>query len=165
MSKTINTSGKPDTINVQGFDSVANAWVPETMYLASYNTSHDPDTLKEFDYNFASFPALPSFTTVYYYQSYTNTLETNPVGTIKDDAVVYPNPVKDQFTIARLNVTIGTTVSLSIINTSGQIISRQTMTWQGQAQIVTQYLVPGVYWVIATDNSGNELHRQAIVKN
>jgi len=164
MSKLINMSGLPDTVTIQGYDSILHSWEPQTLEVISYNTAHYPDTLKEFDYNFTYYPAAPSYTTIYYYQAYLNTLEINPVQAKNDDALIYPNPVKDQFTIASLNIANGCSISVSVINADGQVIARQTMTWQGLEQISTKELVPGVYWVVIQDGSGNALHRQAIVK-
>ncbi len=164
MTKTINLSGQPDTVYIQGFDSLLNAWVPQTKEVIHYNGNHYPDTLKEYDYNFTAYPTNPSYKTIYYYQTYLNSLETNSVPANIDGASIYPNPVKNQFTIARLNVSNGTGIYVSIINASGQIVTRQAMTWQAQTQISMQDMIPGRYWVIIQDGAGKMLHRQAVVK-
>ena len=60
MSKTINAAGFPDTVNIDGFDSIMNAWVPQTMDVINYNSFNLPDSLHEYDYDFTSFPSTPS---------------------------------------------------------------------------------------------------------
>ena len=164
MAKTINAIGLPDTINKQGFDSILNAWVPQTLYVASYNTFKDPDTLLEYDYNFTAYPATPSYITKYYYSTFVNKTEVNNVAVNNDAALIFPNPATNQFTITQLNVPLNTSVFVTLMNEQGQMVMRQNMHWQGQTQISINGLIPGAYWVAIQDDKGNMLHRQAIVK-
>ena len=92
MTKHINTLGEPDTVTIQGFDSLLNAWVPQTRDVIIYNSFKDPDTLKEFDYNFTAFPTKPSFTTVYYYDSFFNKTGVEHLTTLNDNVKIFPNP-------------------------------------------------------------------------
>jgi len=164
MTKVINSGGLPDTVNINSFDSIANAWVPQTMDIISYNSSHNPDTLQDYEYNFTRFSDTPSFTTIYYYQNYTNTLETASIEPVNDNAKIFPNPATNSITITGLNVPQNATISVSLVNISGQIVSRQTLGWQGEAQISTSDLVPGVYCLMIQDGTGNIVHRQTVVK-
>ena len=164
MNKTINGSGLPDTVNINGFDSLLNAWVPQTMDVVSYNSSNLPDTLKEYDYNFTTFPAIPGFTTVYYYQTYINTTATNNVTALANNISIYPNPATGLITISRLGVMQKGVVTISIINVNGQLVSRQKIPAHNETEISISNLLPGVYYVVIQDQSGNMLHRQAIVK-
>jgi len=164
MSKVANISGLPDTVTIQGFDSILNAWVPQSFDVISYNTSHNPDTLKEYDYNFTAFPSTASYTTLYYYQTAYNTVETNPVAGNPDVSMLYPNPVAGQLTITGLNAALGARLSVSMLNETGQVVSRETFSWQGQKQVGTQELLPGIYWVVIQDETGALLHRQSIVR-
>ena len=164
MSKHLNLAGYPDTVYINGFDSLLNAWIPQTMDVVHYNTFNDPDTLKDYEYNFTAYPATPDFTTIYYYQSYLITTGTELTPEIQDEVVIYPNPLTDHFTISQLNVAPDARISVSIINSLGQIISRETMNWQGNKQIETAALAPGTYWVLISDGQGKILHRKSIIK-
>jgi len=164
MQKIIGGIGLPDTVNVYSFDSVANAWEPFTMDLVSYNSSGLPDTLFEYDYNFVSFPATPNYTTVYYYQTYTNTEATNNVVKLNDAISIYPNPVLDIVTISQSGILQKGMLTVTLTNISGQVVSKQEIPSQEQMQISIGHLVPGTYLVMIQDASGNLLHRQPLVK-
>jgi len=166
MNKIINsTTGLPDTVNIQGFDSLLNTWVPQTVDVMTYNSSHDPVMLKDYEYNFTSFPSTPNFITYYYYNPYTID-NTGIKGTLpaSGSAVVYPNPATNTISISRLNVPANTPVSVLLMNIRGQVVSRNSLHWQNEAHIPVGDLTPGVYWVVIQDDAGNLLHRQAVVK-
>ncbi len=164
MSKIINGGGLPDTVNVDGFDSILNAWIPQTRYTAAYNSFNLPDTLREYDYNFTTFPTNPSFTTVYYYQTYVNSTATNSVKALVDNINIYPNPATDMITISQSGVLEKGMMSVSIININGQVISRQHMPAQDQIQMSIKSLLPGIYYVVLQDEKGTILYKQTIVK-
>jgi hypothetical protein len=164
MSKHLNLAGYPDSVTIQGYDSILNAWVPQTMETVHYNSFNDPDTLKDYEYNFTSFPSTPDFTTIYYYQNYLITTNTEITPEAQQQVIIYPNPVTDHFTISQLNAAMGAHLSVSIFNSLGQLTSRETMTWQGSNQIETSTLVPGTYIVIINDSHGMVLSRNSILK-
>jgi len=164
MTKIANSFGLPDTVTIQGFDSLLNSWVPQTMDIVSYNVAHDPDTLKEYDYNFTHFPNTPSFRTVYYYDSFINKLGVHQVAAVKDETQVYPNPTTDIITISQLGVTQNSPVSVDVVSVKGQMVIREYLHWQGEAQISLNGLVPGIYWLEIQGAAGNMIHRQAVVK-
>jgi hypothetical protein len=164
MTKVINGSGLPDTVLIKSFDSLLNAWVPQTMDVISYNSFHNPDTLQDYEYNFTAYPPTPSFTTVYYYETYINTLGVNNVALTPDNTKIFPNPTTNTITISQVDVPKNSVVTVSLLNVNGQMVSRQYMQWQDEAQISVSDLTPGVYWVVIQDESGNMVHRQAFVK-
>jgi long-subunit fatty acid transport protein len=102
--------------------------------------------------------------TVYYYQTYINTLATNNTAKVNDAINVYPNPATDMITISQSGVIQKGLVSVSLMNISGQVVSRQKMPSQNEMQISVGYLLPGIYYVVIQDAAGNTLHRQAVVK-
>jgi Secretion system C-terminal sorting domain len=165
MTKILNGLGLPDTVYIQSFDSLLNSWVPQTMEKMHYNVSNDPDTLKDYEYNWTSFPATPNFTTVYYYQPYLITTGTQNVPAVANNIKVYPNPATNIITIAELNVPQGSGIIVELLNVSGQVVSRQGMPWRGEAQVSVKELQPGMYFMSIQDAEGNMLHRQAIIKN
>ena len=164
MTKLVNGLGLPDTVYIQGFDSLLNAWVPQTMDVVTYDAANNPDTLQDYEYNFTSYPSSPSFTTVYYYETYLVTLASNNVTTTKDEVKVYPNPVTSSLNISHLNVPSNSSVTVTLTNVSGQMVSRELMQWQGSTQLSVAGLLPGLYFVMIQDGRGNVLHRQSVVK-
>jgi|GEM_PF-668283 len=164
MTKHINLSSLPDTVWIKGFDSLLNAWVPQTMDVMHYNASHDPDTLKDFEYNFTAYPSTPDFTTVYYYQNYLNSLSAPQAPQPADAVLLYPNPVKDFCTITGLQAPAGSRITATVVNAAGQVVSCEGFSWQGSYQMATSHLTPGAYWVVLQDDKGNIYHRQAIAK-
>jgi len=164
MSKLVNGLGLPDTVYIQGFDSLMNAWVPQTMDVISYDAANNPDTLQDYEYNFTAYPSTPSFTTVYYYETYLLTLANNTVAAANDQVKVYPNPATNTLNITQLGVPTGTMVTMTLMNVSGQMMSREQLPWTGSAQVSVATLVPGVYELVIQDGKGNMLHRQSVVK-
>jgi len=164
MTKIANTLGFPDTVNIEGYDSLLISWVPQTMDVISYNVFHDPDTLKEYDYNFANFPSNPSFKTVYYYDSFISRVGVQNIVTIADETKVYPNPATDMITISQLGAVQNAMVSIALLNEQGQMVRRERMYWQNETQVSLGGLIPGVYWLEILDATGNMLHRQTVVK-
>ena len=168
MTKVTNTLGLPDTVNIKSFDSLANSWIPQTMDIIKYDTAHNPDTLWEYDYNFTAFPSTPNYTTVYYYQTYYDTAHPvavmNNVNAANDRIILFPNPANNTITISRLTAAKYTTLSVSLMNMSGQMVRRESMPWQSEVQISVNDLQPGIYWIVIQDGDGKLLHRQAVVK-
>jgi len=163
MTKILNTSGLPDTVNKEGFDSILNAWVPMTRYVATYNSYNNPDTLKEFDYNYTYFPAVPSYTTLYYYGTYSAT-GVNQVPVASGKATVFPNPTTGTVYIAGLEVPVNSMISVSVTDIKGQLVTREQMSWQNEASLDLEGLLPGVYWLAVYDANGQQLCEQAVVR-
>jgi type IX secretion system substrate protein len=164
MTKAINSLGEPDTVTIQGFDSLLNSWVPQTFDVISYNSFKDPDTLQEYDYNFTAFPSAPNYTTVYYYGTFVNHTGVSNMVQATDRVNIFPNPAGNSITIAHLDVPDNTRISVALINVSGQIVSRTVIPWQNNTNIAVGDLVPGAYGMVIQDGSGNVLHRQTVVK-
>jgi len=165
MTKKIGSSGLPDTVDIDTYDSLSRAWIPETMDVISYNSFHDPDTLRDYEYDFTAYPSSPSYTTVYYYSTYTaNSAAVNNVPVIGDNVKVFPNPATGTVTITQLDVPVNAAITISVINVSGQWVSRERLDWQNQATISIAGLEPGVYWIYIQDGSGNTVCRKPVVK-
>jgi hypothetical protein len=164
MTKIINVgTGLPDTVYIKGFDSIMNAWVPQTMDVMNYNTYNDPVTLKDYEYNWTSYPTTPTFTTTYYYETFTPTSvqQTASVGSAR----VFPNPATSDLSIIGLDIADNTLISVSFVNLAGQVTSRESVRWHSSATISVRHLVPGLYQMIVQDGKGNMLHHQAVVKD
>ena len=163
MSKIINGAGLPDTVNIDGFDSIMNAWVPQTMDVFKYNSFSLPDSMHEYDYDFTAFPSGPSYNTVYYYETYVNTTATQNIKPVNGLVTVYPNPATNTINILQQGSQY-TMASIALVNVNGQTVARQTVQGQGEIQVSVKDLLPGIYWLVVQDSSGAILHRQAIVK-
>ena len=164
MSKVLNGSGRPDTVNIEGFDSLLNAWVPGTMNVVHYNTANYPDTIREYDYDFTHFPATPSYSTVYYYETYLTTTGLETVAETGASATIFPNPATNTFTISLSHTAPSSTLSYALMNVKGHVVQRAQMPMQTETKVSISDLVPGVYWIIVQDGNGKLLHKQAIVK-
>ena len=164
MTKQLNASGLPDTVNIQGWDSLSSAWVPQTMDVIKYDTAKNPDTLKDYEYNFGSFPSVPNYTTVYYYNSFINKLAVNIVKTLLDKTRIFPNPASNTLTIFNDELLEGAPISVILMNVSGQVISKTTVSWSSATQISVRELNAGIYWITVMDQAGNIVHTQAIRK-
>ena len=156
MDKTLNSLALPDTILTNGFDSVLDAWVPQMMQIARYDTAKNPDTLYEFDYNFTSYPALPNYTTVYYYQLYSNTTQVPNVAnaTLR----IWPNPATDAIMIDGT----GGNVLATIVDETGRMMLRQQS--NSGVKIDVSQLSSGTYYVVVTEAAGRILSRSKFVK-
>jgi hypothetical protein len=165
MTKNTNLAMLPDTVTINSFDSILNAWVPQTMDVIHYNLMNDPDTLKDYEYNFTAFPLTPDFQTIYYYQTYLNTTHIKPASPESgNNALIFPNPATDMLTITQLNAAMGAKISVIITNVSGQLITRETMTWQGSQQLSVANLLPGAYSISIYGGRGEILHTQTFIK-
>ena len=164
MSKVLNGSGLPDTVNIASFDSLMNAWIPQTMEVMHYNTSNYPDTMHEYDYNFTSFPSTPSYNIVYYYETYLNTTATKNMAAEEHPVAVYPNPAMNTITILQPLAISNTTLTYTFINVNGQMVHRENMVAQTETQLSVKDLQPGVYWLVIQDEGGNAVYKQAVVK-
>lgn len=162
MTKNINGIGRPDTVNIKNFDSLLNTWLPQTMDIVHYNGSNDPDTLKDFEYNFTSFPSTPNFTTVYYYETYVNLLGVEDVHA--NNVKVYPNPANNYITISQPGMALNTPVTLTLTNSLGQSVVTERLYWKGDMQMSLAGLATGTYWLVIRDGSGNIVHRGAVSK-
>jgi len=79
---------------------------------------------------------------------------------------IYPNPVKDQFTIHNLQVTRGTAVDVSIYNVLGELVMAVSLP-TADCQLPTctvdcRLFSPGMYWLQI--NSGGKVMREKFVK-
>jgi len=130
----------------------------------TYNSSHDPVTLKEYDYNFSYFPKKPSYITNYYYNSYIDKTEVKQIVSANDNTKVFPNPATNSITITQLNVPENTPIFMLIINIKGQMVNRTRVNWHNETEISMSDLTPGIYCLVIENEAGNILHRQAVVK-
>ena len=162
MTKTLNTAGYPDTVNVQGFDSLTNSWVPQTFYKVKYDTATNPDTLFEYDFNFVTFPSVPDYTTIYYYDTFRNVASVPMVNT-PQPVVIYPNPAHDNITISC--AAAHDDLSITIMDISGHLLYREKLGSSATGVSVSLAgWMPGLYQVIVRDALGKVTDIRKVVK-
>lgn len=164
VTKHINTSLLPDTVLYQGFDSVSNKWVPQDKYIMDYDSLNNPVKLKDYVYNGASFPIVPSFITTYYYEQYIGVGIKNTIAK-KDNAIVYPNPANENLFLSQFSIDKNTRIYISMTNINGQLLRTMSTEWQNNlVQIPISDLSPGVYTITIQNDAGEVLHQQAVIK-
>ncbi len=164
MTKHLNLSGQPDTVNIMGFDSLLNTWVPQTMDIVSYNSMSNPDTLKDYEYNFTSFPATPSFTTIYYYDIFRMSLGVTTNCTSAADVWrVYPNPAHNQINVDNDVAMRNNTLTISLTNVLGQKVLSAKTNGETMTSILTQDLLPGIYLLTINNLQGQMVHHENVV--
>jgi len=167
MTKYLNAEGLPDTVLVADWDSVAAAYLPASMYVATYNVYNNPDTLKEYDYNYTYYPATPSYNTVYYYNTYYDTTipaAVQPMPVANSSAMIYPVPAKNELNF-QISVSNDQPIMAVITNIIGQrVMKQQIFTNGGKAAIDVFSLMPGTYGIEVIDRSGRSLIKQLFNK-
>lgn len=166
MTKHI-AGSKPDTIYHDGWDSILNKWVPISKDYTRYNTDGNPDTLRNFLYNWTSYSTSPDYTTVYYYTVFT---DTTPISVPQVNALdngklfLFPNPVQNTLTISAPGIVGSNRHMLIVYNATGQLVSRQTVHPAIQMQLHVGTYAPGMYWVILEDQRTGQRYRERFVK-
>lgn len=162
MTKTLNGAGFPDIININTFDSLANAWVPSIKQMAYYNASNNPVKLDEFFYNFTSFPSTPDFTTNYYYESFTNTTGINS-DVKENNIIVFPNPAVNSFTISGIP-TSSEKCTLTLVDATGRTMIKRSYTNNTQTlDLFFGNLASGFYFLIIEDAESKVLFKRSVM--
>ena len=116
----------------------------------------------EYDFNFITFPAVPNYTTIYYYDTFRNVASV-PVVNTPQQVVIYPNPTHDNITISC--PTAHDDLSITIMDISGRLLYREKMSSTTTNALVSlSGWLPGLYQVIVQDAHGNVLDIQKVVK-
>jgi hypothetical protein len=164
MTKHVNASGLPDTVNIQAFDSLANQWVPYTLDIVKYDSVNNPDSLLAFEYNFTAFPATPNFTTVYYYNYVSDPNSVNNISAANNNITVYPNPAHENITLSGIS-NKNPTVWVNVYDMQGRMCGKQEIAVKdGNVELPVDYLVPGLYMLTLQDGAGAMLSRKLVVK-
>jgi Secretion system C-terminal sorting domain len=162
MTKTLNTFGFPDTVTVRGFDSLLNAWVPQSFETVTYDTANNPLSLSEYDYFFTAYPSIPNTTTYYYYQPYTNTTAA-PSLAVNTSVKIYPNPTSGNIHIETPENVSG--LVITVYNVAGLAVIRTNMSAATLSnQIELGNLAPGIYRVAVCSPDGQIVTQQQLVK-
>lgn len=166
MTKHI-VSGKPDTVYHDGWDSILNKWVPIAKDYVHYNTDGNPDTLRNYAYNWTSYSTSPNYTTVYYYQTFS---DTTPVSiptakTVKTNIItLFPNPVQNTLTIHAPGIATDNEHLLLVYNAAGQLISKEAIKPATYMLLQTQLYTPGMYWLVLEDRKTGYSYKERFVK-
>ena len=162
MTKHI-TSGKPDTVYHDGWDSILNKWTPISKDIAGYNTDGTPATLENYLYNWTAYSATPDYSTKYYYETFSdttpvaisNTLAAQPSSSVS----VFPNPAQNSISVSCLAVG-SSGLRLAICNMQGQTILVQHVKDTAHTDVAVGTLAPGMYWVLVDDLATRQRYGQ-----
>jgi len=167
-TRHISAAGLPDTLYTAETDQFGD-YLAKNYIALVYDAYNEPVTEFTYPFNFDASMVTGAYSDTaqimdyYYYETYTKTTGVNNIA-VQPTVVVYPNPVADQLHIAA-DITSGTPISLRLINAGGQNVILKNIEWMGNTETLSlNGLVPGMYWLIITDASGNILHKQAVVK-
>jgi hypothetical protein len=163
-AKHVNTASLPDTIYIQGWDSLANNWVPQTMQTCSYDTFKLPVKLMSYLYNGTSYPVLASTVTSYYYQRFNDNTAVPDVIKLPD-VKIYPNPASEKLNISIGGLAADTRIQIMLYNVKGQKVRSLNTMWANVLiQIPVADLNTGTYWISIQDVKGDLLNRQVFIK-
>ncbi len=167
MIKTLNVDGLPDTINAKTYDRIAGLWVPFTKYICKYDSFNNPTQLREYQYNFSSFPATADFTTYYFYETYTVDTGNGNIGieSLKSDLIkVFPNPTNGTVFIDGIDLN-KVIIHLTIMDVSGRIYREQELINNaGKASFSMYDMIPGTYLIKLSDEKGQFVKQQLLIK-
>lgn len=166
MTKFLNLSGLPDSINMMSFDSLSNKWVPNIKYIAKYDSLNNPDSLLEYDYSYVSFPSKPDFTTRYYYNYILDPNGINNLAGTNDNIKLYPDPASESITVSGINNAGGNhVVCLTLSDMQGRVYERQYANVKnGKIDFNVSYLTHGSYLLTIQDGAGIMLGRKQFIK-
>lgn len=161
MSKHINTLGKPDTVYHQSWDSIANAWVPISKDVITYNPYDNPAKVFNYEYNWTSYSTTPDYTTTYYYDVFLLEEESSVQDIVKGESVnVFPNPARETLVISELTGQ----KTITVADLTGRIVLRQSANQNGNSILSLQEFTPGTYVVTINDDNGKTLQRAKFIK-
>ena len=169
------SAGLPDTVFQSNHSSVA--FAPSYLYSASktvyvYDTYKNPVTATT--YNFAitdsaagtgTYDSSPDDIIHYYYEPYYTTAAVQQIPVPKEQVVIYPNPAGNQLFISRPGAAKGEFTSVSIINSLGQTVMTENLSWNTETEsIQLTGIAPGAYLVHITNRNGSTISDQKIIK-
>jgi hypothetical protein len=158
QSRHINTQGLPDTANAQTWDGTQ--WQPYGKNVYTYNSNNNPVTDKAY-----STGTTPDNITTYYYEQYNDPTSVGNTPAVAQDIRIYPNPTTGNMNINWSNAVIGAPVTISIVGMNGQMVYSESLRWnQAVQQVSVGQLQPGVYALVITDQKGQQVFHQNIVK-
>lgn len=150
LAKHLNAQNLPDTLYATDMSSMEIA-------LVSYDSYNNPTHLRIFD---MSNMTDPTNWVNYYYETYNVSVPNVPIA---DDFKVYPNPANSTVYISSQK-NAGQQLTARLINNLGQTVQQVSFKVNGTYSFSLNNIQPGMYWITVQDEKGNNLHKQAIVK-
>jgi hypothetical protein len=158
QTRHINAQSLPDTINGEMWDGTQ--WQPYSKNVYTYNGDNNPVTDKLYTTN-----PTPDNITTYYYEQYNDPTSVGNAPSVAQDIRIYPNPTTGNMNISWSNAVIGAPVTISIAGMNGQMVYSESLRWnQAVQQVSVGHLQPGVYVLVITDQKGQQVFHQNIVK-
>ena len=155
----------PDTVYHDGWDSILNKWVPISKDAVTYNSDNNPDTMWNFLYNWTAYSASPDYTTVYHYETFSDTTPVSaPVVAIAGSGILqlFPNPATQTVAVAA-NWVAGHSYVATLWNMNGQMLVRQAADATHNTLPVAS-LPTGMYMVTLEDRQTGQRLQARLVK-
>lgn len=155
ITKHIGNNGLPDTlireikgiikvVEVRFYDSLGNV---EKIHSDDYNGTGTRTNTKDWTYYYEDIPDS------------TDSLE------LLCEIAVYPNPVKDELTVAWRNGTLGSDYTIQLYNLIGQRLLSKKIRWDGQLEaLFLPYLPTGNYFITIEGGASHQRMVQKILK-
>jgi len=158
QTRHINAQSVPDTLYTSQWDGTQ--WQPYGKNVYTYNSYNNPVTDKYYTTS-----ATPDNIATYYYEQYNDPTSVGNAPAVAQDIRVFPNPTSGNLSISWSNAVIGAPVTISIVGMNGQMVYSESLRWnQAVQQLSVGQLQPGVYAMIITDQKGQQVFHQNIVK-
>lgn len=158
QTRHINAQSVPDTIYSSQWDG--SQWVDAGKNIYTYNSYNNPVTDKLYTTN-----STPDNITTYYYEQYNDPTSVGNTPEVAQDIKVFPNPTTGNLNINWSNAVIGAPVTISIVGMNGQMVYSESLRWNQTAQqLSVAHLQPGIYAMVITDQKGQQVFHQNIVK-
>jgi len=162
-TRNVNVNNLPDTINQYDYLTSSTVFT-RAMGIYVYNSYNDPVTLTSYMDTTAALPTTFYGKTNYYYELY-NASSVPKVISNNENIRVFPNPTTGKVSIFYPAFTKNETLSIDIVNTTGQRIINETLPWQNETEEISiAGLMQGTYWIIVRNRNGNIMRQSQIVK-
>ncbi|MDR3680911.1 MAG: T9SS type A sorting domain-containing protein [Flavipsychrobacter sp.] len=132
--------------------------------IPQYDSYNNPVKIKFYYYYNGTFSTSVERESRYYYEPYTPTSVSNFVAAA-NAIKIYPNPTRGVLQISGIDKNVNT-VNVSLVSMTGQIVVTQVLHCNSQTQTISiGDISPGIYTLTITDDGGQIMHSQKIVKN
>ncbi len=174
-TKHINSINLPDTLFQMEYYYADSTYLSGAKYSYTYDSYDEPVLALQYNFNIdttltsGTYSTSPDYINHYYYETYEKSNHANSVKNISpvaEEIKIYPNPATSMVSISRPNAAPGVYTIIKIVNAAGQTVQSESMPWLNETETISVAgLTPGMYWIMVQDKAGNNLCRQALVKD
>ena len=157
----LNAQGLPDTVITSHYNGFTNSMYEYNMLTYEYTGYGNPQLVKSYFKNGTAWNVRQIKNFYYEIHNDPNNVKTIPA---QEEITVYPNPAGNQVNISWKEGR-GQKLSFQIVNTAGQNLISASVRLEGESMAIpVEALAPGMYWLIARNEAGAVICKQAILK-